>query len=120
MANIFLDTNFFIDVSERDTGKQKMLDGHKVFVSPLSYHIFFYSYKHKVPSKLLLKYKDVFEIVGLSEKILILSLEGPGNDLEDNIQLHSAVEAECDIFLTNDKKLLKMKFFGKMKIASAF
>ena len=54
----------------------------------------------------------------LTDKILDLALEGPVDDLEDNIQLHSASEAECDVFLTNDKKLLKMKFFGKMRIVS--
>lgn len=33
-------------------------------------------------------------------------------------QLHSAAEAECDYFLTSDKKLLAMKFFGKTRIVS--
>lgn len=41
------------------------------------------------------------------------------NDLEDNIQLNSAIKADCNFFLTFDKKLLKMKFFGKMKIVSS-
>lgn len=39
-------------------------------------------------------------------------------NLEDNIQLHSAAEAECDFFLTSDDKLLKIKFFGKTEIKS--
>lgn len=45
-------------------------------------------------------------------------MEGPTKDLEDNIQLHSAAEAESDIFLTADKKLVDMKFFGKTQIIS--
>jgi len=54
----------------------------------------------------------------LTDKILDLALEGPVDDLEDNIQLHSASEAECDVFLTNDKRLLGIKFFGKTKTTS--
>lgn len=42
----------------------------------------------------------------------------PTSDLEDNIQLHSAAEADCDYFLTSDKKLLAMIYFGKTKIVS--
>lgn len=58
--------------------------------------------------------QEQFGIVPLTEHILNKALEGPTNDLEDNIQLHSAAEAQCDIFLTNDKKLLNLKYFGKM------
>lgn len=46
------------------------------------------------------------------------ALEGPTVDFEDNTQLHSAAEAECDYFLTNDEKLLKMKFFGKTRLTN--
>lgn len=57
-----------------------------------------------------------FNIIDLDKDILDKALESPTKDLEDNIQLHSAAEAECDYFLTEDKGLLKMKFFGKTKI----
>lgn len=120
MANIFLDSNYFFDVTERDINKREALNNNKVFVSALSYHIFFYTYKHKAPNKLINKHKKEFYIADLTDKILSLSLEGPTNDLEDNIQLHSASESDCDIFLTNDKKLLNMKFFGKTRITSSF
>jgi len=120
MANIFLDTNFFIDVTERDIEKQNLLEKQSVFVSPLSYHIFFYSYKHKVPYKQISEYKKNFQIVDFTDKILSLAIEGPTNDIEDNIQLHSAAKCEADYFLTNDRKLLKMRFFGKTKISSSF
>lgn len=45
-------------------------------------------------------------------------LSGPTVDFEDNVQLHSAAEAECEIFLTEDKKLLKLGFFGKTHVVS--
>lgn len=51
----------------------------------------------------------------IAEKALV----GPTSDFEDNVQLHSAAEAECDIFLTEDKKLSDMKFFGKVRIDSS-
>jgi predicted nucleic acid-binding protein len=119
MANLFLDTNILFDITERDKTKREQLDGHKVFVSALSYHVLFYTYKYKIPNKKIIKHKREFYIIDLSDKILNQALQGPTKDLEDNIQLHSAAEAECDYILTNDKKLLKMKYFGKTKIVYA-
>jgi len=117
MAKVFLDSNFLFDLTERDVEKKKQLDGHQPFLSALSYHILFYTYGYRVPQKEIIQYKDEFCIVDFSDKILGLALQGPTKDLEDNIQLHSAAEAECNYFVTSDKKLLKMKFFGKTKIA---
>lgn len=54
----------------------------------------------------------------LSSNILDKALEGTTEDLDDNIQLHSASEAECELFLREDKKLLNLKFFGKVRIAT--
>ena len=116
MARVFLDTNIYIDVIERAKEKWEHLRTGLLFISPLSTHILFYSSKLKVPNKEIEQLKDQFGIVPLTKDILGKALEGPSNDLEDNIQLHSAVEAECDIFLTNDKKLLDLKFFGKTRI----
>jgi len=116
MAKVFLDSNFLFDLTERDISKRKQIDGHQSILSSLSYHILFYIYKYKVPQKEIIRHKDEFYIVDFTDKILTQALEGPTKDLEDNIQLHSAAEAECDYFLTSDKNLLKMKFFGKTKI----
>lgn len=118
MAKLFIDSNFLFDLTERDLKKRRQIEGNKVFVSPLSYHILFYTYKYNVPAKLVLEHKNEFYIVDLTDKILTNAMEGPTHDLEDNIQLHSAKKAECDYFLTSDKKLLKMKSFGKTKIVS--
>lgn len=71
-----------------------------------------------MPNKKIKKMYDFFGIINLSSKILKQAMEGPTNDLEDNIQLYSAQRADCDYFLTNDKRLLKMTFFGKTKIVS--
>ncbi len=118
MARIFLDTNIFIDAIHRKPEKQilETLEGNIIYVSTLSFHIYCYSFKIKIPNQKVGLQKGKFQIIDFNSNILDKSLEGPTNDLEDNIQLHSAAEAECDIFLTSDEKLLKLKFFGKMEI----
>ncbi len=116
MARIFLDTNLYIDVIKRAKEKWKHLRSYLVFISPLSTHILFYTSKLKVPNQDVDELQEQFGIVPLTEKILNNALGGPTLDLEDNIQLHSAVEADCNLFLTEDKKLLKLKFFGKVRL----
>lgn len=117
MAKVFLDTNVFIDVIHRKPESMDKFKGHALSISPLSIHIYCYSFKKKVPVTKLQSQIRLFEIVDLNTKIVDISTEGPTSDMEDNIQLHSAVEADCDIFLTSDKKLLKMGYFGKVKIS---
>lgn len=118
MDKVFLDTNFILDIAFRKKEVILMLEGYLVVISPLSLHILCYINKIKIPNKDLSTFLEEYEIVNLTKKLIKRCVQGPTNDLEDNIQLHSASESECDIFLTNDKKLLKMKFFGKMRIVS--
>ena len=118
MARVFLDSNVYFDITKRDKGKLEHVRSDLLFISPLSIHILFYSYKLKVPDHEVNEMQELFGIVPLTKSILDTALDGPTKDLEDNIQLHSAVEAECGLFLTADKKLLKMKFFGKARIIS--
>lgn len=121
MAKVFLDTNYFIDAVHRkpEVNILDSLENHKVYCSTLSFHIYCYAYKIKIPNQKINRQKEKFYMVDYSEKILDNALNGPTKDLEDNIQLHSAVEIECDYFLTSDQKLLDMKFFGKAKIVSS-
>ncbi len=116
MARVFLDTNFYIDLTKRAKEKWLTLKECLLFISPLSAHILFYARKLKVPDLDVNKLQEQFGIIPLTEVILSNALQGPTTDLEDNIQLHSAVDAECDLFLTYDEKLLKLGFFGKMRI----
>jgi predicted nucleic acid-binding protein len=113
---LFLDTNRYIDLIKRDVEIGESLRHHLVFISPLSTHILCYHYKIKIPDLKIISSQNMFGVVSLSKFILDKSLQGPTSDLEDNIQLHSAAEAECDYFLTSDEKILRMKFFGKTKI----
>ncbi len=122
MAKVFLDTNLFIDAVHRKP-KNLILEklvSHFVLISPLSVHIYCYTYKIKIPNEILGGQLKKFSLVDISGEIIQKSLEGPTADLEDNIQLHSSAEAECNYFLTNDKNLLKMKFFGKTQVVNNF
>ena len=116
MARVFLDTNLYIDVIKRAKEKWEHLRASLLFISPFSTHILFYTTKLKVPDQEVDKLQEQFGITPLTKGVLDKALTGPTSDLEDNIQLHSAVEADCDIFLTEDRKLLDMKFLVKSKL----
>jgi len=118
MARIYFDTNILVDlVGEGKYGFETMVKGSEVVISVLSMHIMAYILKAKIPNKRLKVLAETMETVDFSRAIMTKALEGPTGDFEDNIQLHSAVSGDCDYFLTLDKKLLKMKYFGKMKIS---
>lgn len=119
MAKIFLDANIIIDILERRSFDLQDLKGHSLFVSPLSLHILAYVYKYKCPSESLILALKVYNLVPLDEEVTRRSAGGPTEDFEDNIQLHSAVAAGCEYFLTSDNKLLKPAYFGNLEIRSA-
>lgn len=117
MAKIFLDTNIYIDIIKKRTDLElEDFQGHELFISPLSVHILAYLFKYKIPNHELDVNRELFNIVPFNTKIVEDALVGPTNDFEDNVQLHSAAKADCDLFLTNDKKIKDLKFFGKVKI----
>lgn len=120
MAKVFLDTNTFIDSVHRhpQTEVLSQLENHIPFISPLSIHIYCYTYRVKIPNQLVSRQLEMFSSVDLTDAIISNACKGPTNDLEDNIQLHSAAEAACDFFLTSDKRLLTLGFFGKTRITN--
>ncbi|MBI2415891.1 MAG: type II toxin-antitoxin system VapC family toxin [Candidatus Kerfeldbacteria bacterium] len=120
MARIFLDANIFIDlVEQRGVITSKDLKGHDLFISPLSVHILMYVTKKKIPYSKLAELLQLFLIIPFEQAIIHKALRGPMDDFEDNIQLHSAAMADCNLFLTHDKKLLQLSFFGKTQLTSA-
>lgn len=120
MAKIFLDTNVFIDlVEKRKSIDRKKLLPHVLFISPLSIHILAYLYKYRMPDERLADVDKFFKLIPLNPNLTVKAIKGPTPDFEDNVQLNSVAEADCDIFLTGDTKLLKMKFFGKTEIRSS-
>jgi len=119
MAKVFLDANIFIDIIEKraSTAIEDFRE-HILFISPLSIHILTYTYKYKIPDKKLDGLEKLYNLVAYDLPIVLSSLTGPTDDFEDNVQLHSAAEADCNFFLTSDKKLLALKFFGKVEMVS--
>ena len=120
MAKLFLDANYFIDLVE----KRKEIDinhfqNHSLYISPLSIHILVYVYKYKIPNKHLPEVTRYFSLVPLDETVIQRSFLGPSGDFEDNIQLHSSAFAQCSVFLTRDLSLLRIGYFGFVKIQSA-
>lgn len=119
MAKVFLDANYFIDlVEERREFIIDQFKQHKLFISPLSIHIYTYTFKTKIPNPKIVKALEAFEIISINENIIYNSLSGPTSDFEDNLQLHSSASCDCDYFLTNDKSLLSLRFFGKTRITT--
>jgi len=117
MAKIFLDANFFIDiVEERQQIRFQDFKEDIIFISPLSVHIVSYLYKYRMPKTQLKDFIPAIKLVPFDTVITVKAIDGPTTDFEDNVQLHSAAQSACDIFLTRDKKLLEMRFFGKVKI----
>ena len=90
---------------------------HEVYYSSFP-HILFYVLHLKVPDPIVTSVLKEFGPIDFTSSILEKALNGPTKDMEDNIQLHSAAESECDYFLTNDKKLLAMTYFGKTRMVS--
>lgn len=120
MAKVFLDANIYIDFMEnRDRLLVKELDGTDLFVSTLSIEIWMYVFKRIVPNSSLLEIFNIFNFVDYSSSIARKSVLGPTPDFEDNVQLHSASEANCDTFITKDLKLLKLGYFGKVHISNS-
>ncbi len=119
MAKVFVDTNCFIGIANKIPEiDEQVLHGHQGFISVLSCHILFYVNKLKVPDEQTNSFIDEFNLVDLDKNVLTRALTGPTEDLEDNIQLHSAAQKDCQFFLTLDKKLLDLKFFGKTQVIS--
>ena len=117
MAKVFLDANIFIDlVEQRSHVTSKDFKGHDLFISPLSVHILMYITKKKIPYSKLAELIRLFSVIPFDQAIIHKALQGPTKDFEDNIQLHSAALADCNLFLTHDKKLLRLSFFGKTQL----
>lgn len=119
MAKVFLDTNYILDIFMRHTRSLSDVGKNNLFFSPLSFPTISYVHKLHMPSEKLQNIlKDMFA-VNFTDTILKKSLLGPTSDIEDNIQLHSASMSHCDYFLTSDKGLLKMKYFGQVEIVDS-
>lgn len=119
MGKIFLDVNVLIDVFlQRDKHSARALESHRLCTSALSFHIMAYVAKLKLPNAYLTTALSYLEVLPLDRAILRESMQGPTQDLEDNIQITSAVRAECMQFVTRDKRLLALRRIGSMQFVA--
>lgn len=119
MARVYVDVNVLINLVEKQpTVSANELAEQTLLLSPLSIHNLLYVSKQRIPSETLSSILEQFLLVNFDNTIVYRAKEGPTTDFEDNVQLHSCEAAQCDIFLTQDRELLKLKFFGKARILS--
>lgn len=118
MATILIDANIFVDMLDKRRGMSedmvKKMAGHTLCLSPLSIHIACYVGKRKIPDKRVYSLTRLFKIVPLGEEVYLGALAGPTADFEDNVQLMSGTEAECDYFMTKDRALLTLGAYAGM------
>lgn len=118
MATIFLDTNILIDLYGRDKSWATKLTSHNLYVSTLSCHVLCYAAKIKIPDLKLNQLLKNMGIISIDNEVVVRSLQGPTDDLEDNLQLHACTNSKCQYFLTGDKLLLKLGYFGETAIVN--
>jgi len=117
MANIFLDASVFFDIREKRTALfQRDFSNDFLFMSILTLDIYFYTFKKKMPDLTFVGLTNFVQILNFTQDLALKALEGPTKDFEDNVQLHSAIDADCNIFYTRDNGLLKLGYFGNVKI----
>ena len=117
MVKIFLDANVFYDLMEkRNKWDFGSLHEDILLVSVESVSIWLYIAKHKMPRESYVELFNQFNFLSFTDSIARKAFLGPTNDYEDNIQLHTAVESDADVFVTKDKNLLKMAIYGKVRI----
>jgi len=114
MAKIFLDVNILVDIVHR--GIQYDIEvKHIYYISPLTIHVLIYLSRNK-KKEFIKRIVSKLNIIDFTESIAIKALEGPVKDYEDNVQLHSATQKDCELFYTKDKELLHLGYFGAVKI----
>lgn len=117
MVNIYLDANILLDIlTHRQQFDILALGQNRPIISTLSVHIAAYSAKVFQPDTEFKAVVDLFTLIPLENVIVNLSLKGPTSDFEDNVQLHSAVKAQANYFITRDIALLKLGIFGSTQI----
>ena len=95
------------------------LISHKLYISVITLGTWAYVYKHSIPLSKPEQLINTFNFVDATSDIAKKSLFGPTNDFEDNVQLHSASDSNCNTFVTKDAKLLKLGYFGKVRICDS-
>lgn len=120
MEKVFLDTNIVIDllakrepffIAAQDLftlGDRKEI---QLYISSLTFANAYYSiakhYKSSDTKKHLSKFKVLVNVLPLEDKAIDLALASDFQDFEDGLQYFTAMDFECDILITRNKKDFK-------------
>ena len=120
MEKVFVDTNIVIDLlAKREPFYKDAQDLFtlsdkkeiKLQISSLSFANAYYSivkhHKSVDAKKYLSKFKVLVEILPLEDKAIELALASDFGDFEDELQYFIAMDYECDIIVTRNKKDFK-------------
>ena len=117
MPKIFLDACIFIDIiSNRQAFDLTALEGNRPAISALTIHIAHYVAKATCPDQAIINLASKLIITSIPLSLAHRAMFDPTTDYEDNLQLLSALEAQCDLFITDDKTLLKLKKIKGLQI----
>lgn len=129
MEKVFVDTNIVIDLLAKREPFYK--DAQDLFtlsdkkeiqlqISSLSFANAYYSivkhHKSVDAKKYLSKFKVLVEILPLEDKAIELALASDFGDFEDGLQYFIAMDYECDIIVTRNKKDFK---YSKIPVMTA-
>lgn len=111
---IILDANIVLDVilSRREVQISNP-DKEYLAITPTTLHIiYYYSEKEKIPFNEVASYLNTLEILPFTQKTYDLAMKmADGKDVEDTLQIATAIENEVEKFVTGDKNLAK-KYAG--------
>jgi predicted nucleic acid-binding protein len=120
MEKVFIDTNVVIDLLAKrepfyleaqelfSLGDKKEVD---LYISSLTFANAYYSvakhYKSTDTKKYMAKFKVLIKVLNFEDKNIELGLTSDFNDFEDAVQYYIALENECDVIVTRNKKDFK-------------
>lgn len=119
MEKVFVDTNIVIDLLAKREFYSEAQDLFtasdrkeiSLYISSLTFANAYYSivkhYKSVDAKKYLSKFKVLANVLPLEDKYIELSLASDFEDFEDGLQHSIAVDFECDVIITRNKKDFK-------------
>lgn len=110
MAKYFIDTNFFMRSYEGlFLDSLSKIANHELYISALTVHITCYVHAISLPNTAFTEHLSYFTLLPMTNSAVVASLAGPTPDYEDNLQLVTAAQNHIPVFVTLDKKLLKLQ-----------
>ncbi len=117
--NLYLDANILIDiVLERATNadsaaiisKADRAEVH-ILTSPVSLHLIEYAsrkyFDRKYLQAVILGMLNQVKLISISQEMAKIAVAHPLTDIEDSLHYYTALEHNCNYFISNDKKLAK-------------